>query len=93
MFQVMIQIWHRDTVADWLERSACNAYSTDSSLVQDSYWVGTMSKFFTYNALQYHRCICATKAIKCFVFLRKKGNIKVALCCIVTLTQFDVAVS
>ena len=36
-------------VADWLEQSACNAESTDSSLVRDSYRVGTLSKFFAHN--------------------------------------------
>ena len=36
-------------VADLLERLACNAESTGSSLVRDSYCVGTLSKFFAYN--------------------------------------------
>jgi len=31
-------------VADWFERSACNVESAGSSLVQDSYCVGTLSK-------------------------------------------------
>jgi len=45
-------------VADWLERSACYAESTDSSLGRDSYCVGTLSKFFAHNcsALQLHLC-------------------------------------
>ena len=37
------------TVADWLERSVCNEESTGSSLVRDSYHVGTLSKFFAHN--------------------------------------------
>ena len=37
------------TVADWLEHSAYNVDSTSSSLVRDSYCVGTLSKFFAHN--------------------------------------------
>src|SRR6218665_1304918 len=36
-------------VADWLERSACNTESMDSTLVRDSYCVGTLSKTHTHN--------------------------------------------
>ena len=36
------------TVADWLERFACNAESMGSSLVLDSYCVGTLSKSFAH---------------------------------------------
>ena|SRR6218665_376233 len=63
-------------VADLLERSACNAESTGSSLVRNNYCVhcppkvyacdcvGTVTKFFAYNSLQYY-CIYATEAFKC----------------------------
>src|SRR6218665_212684 len=49
---------HCGTVADWLERSACNSESMGSSLVRDSYCVRTLSKFFTYNcsAILMHLC-------------------------------------
>ena len=36
-------------VADWLERSACNAESTRSSLVRDNYCVDTLSKLFAHD--------------------------------------------
>jgi len=46
------------TVADWLERSTCNAEYSVSSLVRDSYCVGTLSKFFEHNctAILLHLC-------------------------------------
>jgi len=37
------------TEADWLECSTCNAKSAGSSLVQESYHVGTLNKFFAHN--------------------------------------------
>ena len=71
-------------VADWLERSPCNAESTGSSLVRDSY----LSKFFADNSshtttLQYYytneACKC-TSELKC-----KKGDIKAQLYCIIII--------
>jgi len=38
-----------DTVAYWLERSACNVESKGLTLVRDSYCVGTLTKFFAHN--------------------------------------------
>ena len=36
-------------VANWLKRSPCSAESTGSSLVRDSYCVGTLSQVFAHN--------------------------------------------
>jgi len=44
-------------VADLLDRTACNAEGTGSS-VRDSYHAGTLSKFFSHNcsAIPFHLC-------------------------------------
>src|SRR6218665_2647496 len=60
------------TVAYQLGRSACNMESTGSSLVQDSYCVGTLSSSHTI-ALQY-QCICAAKACECTSDLKEEGQ-------------------
>jgi len=44
------------TVAYWLERLACNVEG--SSLVRDSYCVGTLSKFFAHNCSALQLLVC-----------------------------------
>ena len=61
-------------VDDWLERLACNAESTGSSLVRFSYCVGslgTLSKFFFVHYCCAVYCICAAEACKYVLFLYK----------------------
>ena len=75
-------VLYQTQVADWLERLACNVESTGSSLVRNSYCVGTLSKFFTYNcSIHIYYCICGAEACKCTSELYVRRAI--SLCCII----------
>ena len=67
-----------------------NPESTGSSLVRDSYCVGTLSKFFAHNALKCQG-ICSTEACKCTSELPVKRVIS-KLSCIVLYYCIDVRV-
>ena len=69
-------------VTDCLEQSACNVASTGSSLVRDSYFVGTLSKWSAHNCSAIPLNLCCGGMQVHFWTSCKKGDIKAQLYCI-----------